>query len=176
MTAMNNPTQPPSKKWSTPWCASGFAVYAACGELVAHTGICGNHFKPEQNEVIARLIADAVNAYSVNEPLERLQRPFTPEEAKAYRAFIEDHFEPASAQPPPVDQDDDARARDVIESLRDALRYRRLQILGVAPYGSTELKLGLVMRFTNLDNFVDADIKAHPSRGEYSTATKGEGQ
>jgi hypothetical protein len=63
----------------------------------------------------------------------------------------------------------------VPDDARDAARYRRLQILGCAPSGSTELKLGLLMRFTNLDAFVDADIKAHPSRGECSTETKGEG-
>lgn len=75
------------------------------------------------------------------------------------------------AVPPPV-PDDDARSEEVILAFKDALRYRRLQILGVAPAGSTELKLGLVMRFTNLDAFVDADIKAQPSRGEYSGSTK----
>jgi hypothetical protein len=48
----------------------------------------------------------------------------------------------------------------------DARRYRRLQVLGCAPYGSTNLESGTVQRFSNLDAFVDADIKGHPSRGE----------
>lgn len=53
---------------------------------------------------------------------------------------------------------------------RDARRYRRLQVLGAAPFGSDELEHGNVLRFTNLDVFVDGDIAAHPSRGE-SAAT-----
>lgn len=50
--------------------------------------------------------------------------------------------------------------------LLDAKRYRRLQILGCAPYGHETLEKGLVLRFTNLDKFIDEDIKHHPSRGE----------
>lgn len=48
----------------------------------------------------------------------------------------------------------------------DARRYRRLQILGAAPYGSKNLDHGTVLRFQSLDAFVDADIDAYPSRGE----------
>lgn len=49
---------------------------------------------------------------------------------------------------------------------RDAARYRRLQILGCAPYGSEQLIASTVLRFQGLDAFVDADLLAHPSRGE----------
>lgn len=55
-------------------------------------------------------------------------------------------------------------ARD--EALRDARRYWRLQVLGCAPSNSEHLNHGLVLRFSNLDAHVDADIAAHPSRGE----------
>lgn len=48
----------------------------------------------------------------------------------------------------------------------EARRYRRLQILGAAPFGSKNLDTGTVLRFQSLDAFVDADISAHPSRGE----------
>lgn len=37
----------------------------------------------------------------------------------------------------------------------DALRYQRLRIVGVAPYGTPQLEAGRVLRFTNLDEFVD---------------------
>lgn len=50
--------------------------------------------------------------------------------------------------------------------VRDARRYRRLQILGCAPGGSHELEQGHVLRFTNLDKVIDDDLKIHPSRGE----------
>lgn len=48
----------------------------------------------------------------------------------------------------------------------DAKRYQRLRILGCAPMESKELKKGLVLRFTNLDDFLDNDLKNYPSRGE----------
>lgn len=48
----------------------------------------------------------------------------------------------------------------------DATRYRRLRVLGVAPAYTDHLKNGDVMRFTNLDEFVDKDIAWTPSRGE----------
>jgi hypothetical protein len=54
---------------------------------------------------------------------------------------------------------------------RDARRYRRLQILGCAPDGSRNLAAGTVLRFTNLDDFVDEDLNAHRSRGEASPLT-----
>lgn len=50
--------------------------------------------------------------------------------------------------------------------LQDAKRYRRLQVLGCAPGTSKQLKNGTVLCFTNLDDFIDDDISAHPSRGE----------
>lgn len=48
----------------------------------------------------------------------------------------------------------------------DARRYRRLRVLGCAPDGSDLLERGLVMRFTNLDDFIDRDLVTQPSRGE----------
>jgi hypothetical protein len=50
----------------------------------------------------------------------------------------------------------------------DVQRYQRLRILGAAPGGSKQLDAGTVLRFQNLDDFVDADIAAYPSRGEAS--------
>jgi hypothetical protein len=49
---------------------------------------------------------------------------------------------------------------------RDANRYRRARLLGVAPYGSMVLYNGTVLRFQALDDFIDADIKSRGSRGE----------
>ncbi len=48
----------------------------------------------------------------------------------------------------------------------DATRYRRLRILGAAPFDTRDLERGTVMRFSTLDDYVDADIAAMPSRGE----------
>lgn len=48
----------------------------------------------------------------------------------------------------------------------DAARYRRLRVLGAVPSTSPNLEAGTVLCFTSLDAFVDADIAAHPSRGE----------
>lgn len=50
--------------------------------------------------------------------------------------------------------------------LLDARRYRRLQILGAAPFGSDNLFAGTVLRFQGLDAFLDADLKSQSSRGE----------
>jgi hypothetical protein len=49
---------------------------------------------------------------------------------------------------------------------RDATRYRRLQVLGCAPSYSKHLKTQSVLRFSNLDEFIDADLIAQPYRGE----------
>lgn len=46
-----------------------------------------------------------------------------------------------------------------------ARRYERLRILGCAPAYSKHLERAEVVRFTNLDEFVDGDIKWTPSRG-----------
>lgn len=62
----------------------------------------------------------------------------------------------------------DAIYEDMEGLLADAARYRRLQILGCAVMGTPQLDRGAVSRFTNLDEIVDADLKAHPSRGEDS--------
>jgi hypothetical protein len=57
--------------------------------------------------------------------------------------------------------------RAVCEAAVDAARYRRLRILGCATgISEKHLQSGTVMCFTNLDAHVDADIAAHPSRGE----------
>ena len=53
-----------------------------------------------------------------------------------------------------------------LQTLLDARRYRRLQILGAAPGESADLKNGTVMRFSTLDDYLDADIARMPSRGE----------
>lgn len=61
--------QVPSNQWNTPWRASGFAVYDTSGNLVAHTGITGNRsMHGKQLELMAAMIAEAVNAYSAGEP------------------------------------------------------------------------------------------------------------
>ena len=52
------------------------------------------------------------------------------------------------------------------EILRDAMRYRRLRVLGAAVHNTKNLEQGTVSCFTNLDEIVDQDIKAVPSRGE----------
>lgn len=75
-------------------------------------------------------------------------------------------------QPPAVTQSDDERSADVIRAFSDALRYRRLRLIGCAPANSEHLSQGLVMRFTNLDGFVDDDIRVHPERGDLPTPTK----
>jgi ribA/ribD-fused uncharacterized protein len=68
-------TQAPSNQWNTPWRASGFAVYDTSGNLVAHTGITGNRsMHGKQLELMAAMIAEAVNAYSSHEPLPALDR------------------------------------------------------------------------------------------------------
>lgn len=53
----------------------------------------------------------------------------------------------------------------------DGKRYQRLRIIGVAPYETKHLANGTVLRFQNLDGYCDAEIKAHPSRGEATQAT-----
>jgi hypothetical protein len=51
---------------------------------------------------------------------------------------------------------------------RDAARYRRLRVLGARVYAAPYSvgSLSDLLCFTNLDEVVDADIAAHPSRGE----------
>ena len=48
----------------------------------------------------------------------------------------------------------------------DGVRYRRLRVLGCAPMLSANLAAGTVLRFTNLDGWVDADICSYPGRGD----------
>lgn len=50
--------------------------------------------------------------------------------------------------------------------IEDARRYRRLRILGCAPAYTGHLDRNEVMRFTNLDEFVDADMKNVHERGD----------
>jgi hypothetical protein len=56
------------------------------------------------------------------------------------------------------------------EVARDARRYWRLRVLGCALAGTPQLASGRVSRFTNLDAAIDADIGAHPDRGEAELA------
>lgn len=58
----------------------------------------------------------------------------------------------------------DALRAQLAEVMQDARRYRRLRIFGVPKM----TKDSEMMCFQNLDSFVDADIKHHPSRGEAS--------
>ena len=67
-------------------------------------------------------------------------------------------------------RDENARLR---ECELDAKRYRRLQVLGCATSTSKQLENGTVLCFTNLDEFVDVDIKAVPSRGEAALTPQG---
>lgn len=80
-----------------------------------------------------------------------------PRDVAAYCAFMWHHgwitIAPASPSVPAVVRE-------------DAARYHRLRILGCAPGQTEHLRTGSVMRFTNLDAYVDADRAAHPSRGE----------
>lgn len=65
--------------------------------------------------------------------------------------------------------DPDVRPSVLSVDAKDAARYRRLQILGAAPYGHPYcLGNGTVLRFQSLDQFVDADLGLHPSRGEFA--------
>lgn len=59
-----------------------------------------------------------------------------------------------------------ARRPPTCDDVVDAQRYRRLRVLGAAPSTSPQLEAGTVLCFTGLDQFVDADLAAHPSRGE----------
>lgn len=59
-------------------------------------------------------------------------------------------------------------ANDDDEIVRDAWRYRRLQVLGAAPDGSKNLENGTVLRWSTLDAFIDEDKRVVPSRGEFS--------
>lgn len=52
------------------------------------------------------------------------------------------------------------------DMVRDARRYRRLQILG-CQVAHTDGLSGC-LRFTNLDKLLDDDLSIHPSRGEAS--------
>lgn len=56
------------------------------------------------------------------------------------------------------------------ELKKSSQRYERLRVLGCAPYSSSHLERGLVMRFQNLDEFIDKDVENYPSRGEASLA------
>ena len=51
------------------------------------------------------------------------------------------------------------------ESLNEK-RYRRLRVLGAAPFNSKQLATGNLLRFQNLDDFIDNDLYHHDSRGE----------
>lgn len=57
----------------------------------------------------------------------------------------------------------------------DAARYRRIRLLGAAPFGTTQLDAGTVLRFQSLDEFVDKDLRLHPHRGEAIASANREG-
>lgn len=59
------------------------------------------------------------------------------------------------------------------ETSIDATRYRRLRVLGCAPHGSKALAAGHVLRFTNLDEYVDGDMWRVSSRGEPTASIPG---
>lgn len=71
-----------------------------------------------------------------------------------FGAVINKARDALAASPAPVESEDTL----------DAKRYRRLQILGCSPYAAA--MPGTVLRFSNLDRFLDDDIRAHASRGE----------
>lgn len=58
-----------------------------------------------------------------------------------------------------------------LDDAMDAKRYRRLRILGCAPYGTKQLKNGNVLCFSNLDVFLDDDLNAVPNRGDWPAAS-----
>ena len=59
------------------------------------------------------------------------------------------------------------RLAEMQEGLKqDVVRYHRLRIIGAAPGGTANLASGTVVRFTNLDAWLDEEIRRHPSRGE----------
>jgi hypothetical protein len=53
-----------------------------------------------------------------------------------------------------------------VSNEQDAARYRRLRILGCVPFAEEGF-----YRFQNLDSFIDADLRAHKSRGECEPTT-----
>lgn len=53
----------------------------------------------------------------------------------------------------------------------DVKRYQRLRIIGAAPYKTKHLAAGTVLRFQNLDNYCDDELKNYPSRGEAISAS-----
>ena len=61
---------------------------------------------------------------------------------------------------------DEIQGSELREMLKDALRYRRLRILGAAPGGSIHSEIGTVIRYDNLDDAIDEDIEEVPYRGE----------
>lgn len=65
----------------------------------------------------------------------------------------------------------DAAQAKLDNAERDAARYNRLRILGCAPCGTPQLDQRTVIRFQSLDDFLDADLKLHASRGEYRPDT-----
>jgi len=51
------------------------------------------------------------------------------------------------------------KASEADALVRDAERYRHLQIIGCAPFDTPSLANGTVMRFSNLDAFVDEQLR-----------------
>lgn len=56
---------------------------------------------------------------------------------------------------------------DRLSLAQDAARYRRLRIVGCVPFAEEGF-----FRLQNLDNWIDADLRAHKSRVEYKPESK----
>lgn len=67
----------------------------------------------------------------------------------------------------PIEALSRAPAGDREAVARDARRYQRLRVIGCAPCDTTQLEGGTVLRFQGLDDILDADLRAIPSRGEF---------
>jgi hypothetical protein len=61
---------------------------------------------------------------------------------------------------------DEIQSSELRQMMKDALRYRRLRILGAAPGGSIQVVQGTVLRFATLDKAIDEDISTVPNRGD----------
>ena len=61
---------------------------------------------------------------------------------------------------------DEIQNTELRQMMKDAMRYRRLKVLGAAPGGSNQVEQGTVLRFTTLDKAIDEDMRMVPNRGE----------
>lgn len=105
----------------------------------------------ERGDELVKLVEDAAKKPMTKEDIEDQRQSWIKGELGLSDTLM------AQPHPPAV-------AGDRAEAL-DAKRYRRLRILGVAPAYTKHLEDGNVMRFTNLDDFVDGDLSNYV-RGE----------